>query len=143
MRIADYTLKLLGLSQTLRKWLGVIAKLDGSRQEKIAKFADAIAGTLARAVDAFERIEKDPSDRAARRSAVRELGRLTGYVENIVATLEGHVDGRRLAGIKRRLEGIADENLIASSVKNVDAVRIERLLECEGYFRALADGLRT
>ncbi len=30
-----------------------------------------------------------------------------------------------------------------SAVKSADAQRIERLLEAEGYFRALADGLRT
>jgi hypothetical protein len=28
-------------------------------------------------------------------------------------------------------------------VEHADALRIERLLEAEGYFRALADGLRT
>jgi hypothetical protein len=143
MRLADYTLKLLGLSQTMRRWLGVIAKLDEGRQEKIARFADAIAGTLARTVDAFERIEKHPNDRAARRAAIRELGRLSGYVENIVAALEGHVDGRRLAGMKKRLEGLADETLMIQSVRNADAARIERLLASEGYFRALADGLRA
>jgi hypothetical protein len=143
MRLADYTLKLLGLSQTMRRWLGVIAKLDEGRQEKIARFADAIAGTLARTVDAFERIEKQPNDRVARRAAIRELGRLSGYVENIVAALEGHVDGRRLAGMKKRLEGLADETLMIQSVRNADAARIERLLASEGYFRALADGLRA
>jgi hypothetical protein len=30
-----------------------------------------------------------------------------------------------------------------AAVRSADAQRIERLLEAEGYFRALADGLRT
>ena len=141
--VVDYTRRLLGLSRALRAWLGLLAQLDGRRQDKVARFADAIAATLARAVEAFERIEKEPSSRSARRAAIRELGRLSGYVEGIVAALDGHVDGRRLAGIKKRLEGLAADGLIAASVNNADAQRIDRLSASEGYFRALADGLRT
>ena len=71
------------------------------------------------------------------------LLRNTGYVENIVAALEGRVDGRRLHGIRRRLEGLAEEGLISGTVQRADAARIDRLLASEGYFRALADSLRT
>ena len=45
---------------------------------------------------------------------MRELGRLSGYVENIVATLEGRIDGRRLSGIRRRLEALAEDSLITA-----------------------------
>ena len=143
LRLVDYTLKLLRLSQVLRQWHGLLAALDGTQREKIARFAEQIAGTLGRAAEAFERIERDPAERPAKRVAVRELGRLSGYVENIVAALEGRVDGRRLHGIRRRLEGLAEEGLISGTVQRADAARIDRLLASEGYFRTLADSLRT
>ncbi len=143
MRLVDYTLKLLGLSETMRKWQGVIAEVDDKRRDKVARFADEIAATLARAGDAFVRLDKDPADREAARIATREFGRLSGYVETIVATLEGRMDGRRLAGVKRRLEGLAADGLASASIEKANAARIERLAAAEGYFRALADGLRA
>ena len=143
MRLVDVTLKLLGITEAMRRWQGVIAEVDDKRRDRIARFADEIAGTLARAIQAFERLEKDPADKAAARVAVREFGRLGGYIETIVATLEGRVDGRRLQGVKRRLEGLALEGGIAASVSQADAARIERLAAAEGYFRALADSLRA
>jgi len=143
MRLVDYTLKLLGLSEAMRKWHGLLSALDHAQRDKIARFAEQIAATLARAAEAFERIEREPGEKLAKRAAVRELGRLSGYVENIVATLEGRIDGRRLNGIKRRLEALAEDSLIADAVRKADAARIDRLLASEGYFRALADALRT
>jgi hypothetical protein len=143
LRFVDYTLKLLRLSQVMRKWHDLLAALDGTQRERIARFAEQIAGTLGRAAEAFERIERDPGERQAKRVAVRELGRLSGYVENIVTALEGRVDGRRVRGIRRRLEGLAEEGLISGTVQRADAARIDRLLASEGYFRALADSLRT
>lgn len=143
MRLVDYTLKLLGLSEALRKWHGLLSALDAGQRDKVARFAEQIAATLGRTAQAFEQLERDPGHRSARRAAVRELGRLTGYVENIVATLEGRIDGRRLNGLKRRLEALAADRVIAETVSKADAARIDRLLACEGYFRALADALRT
>lgn len=143
MRLVDYTLKLLGISEALRRWQGVITALDDKRRDKVARYAEEIAGTLARACEAYGRLEAEPADKAAARSAIREFGRLQGYVENILAVLEGRVDGRRLTGLKRRLEGLAVEGLINSSIARADATRIERLAAAEGYFRALADGLRA
>lgn len=143
MRLVDYTLKLTGLSKAMRRWHGVLSALDAAQREKVARFAEQIAATLARAAEAFEQIERDPAERSARRTAIRELGRLSGYVENIVATLEGRIDGRRLNGIKRRLDSLAEEGLIAEAVRKANPPRIERLLAAEGYFRALADVLRA
>jgi hypothetical protein len=143
MRLVDYTLKVLGLSQAMRKWHSLMSALDQSQRDKVARFAEQIAATLARAAEAFERLEKQPGETLARRAAVREFGRLSGYVENIVATLEGRIDGRRLSGIRRRLEALAEDSLIADSVRRADAARINRLIEAEGYFRALADALRA
>jgi hypothetical protein len=143
MRLLDYTIKLLGLSETLHRWLGALATLEDGRREKVARYAEEIAATLGRAAAAFAQLERRPADARAQRLAVRELGRIAGYVEDIVKALEHHLDGRKLAGVKRRLEQLAAREPMQASVRGADAQRIERLLEAEGYFRALADGLRT
>lgn len=139
----DFTRKFLDLAKVLKDWRSVIFDAGQGRRERVARYAEAIADTLQRAGDAFRLLERDVDDRAAHRAAIREFGRLAGYVENIVATLDGRVDGRSIAGLKRRLEGLALEGLIARSVASADATRIQRLASAEGYFRALADGLRT
>ena len=64
-------------------------------------------------------------------------------MEDIITALDRHLDGRKLAGVKRRLEQLAAREPMRAAVRSADAQRIERLLEAEGYFRALADGLRT
>jgi hypothetical protein len=143
MRLLDFTIKLLGLSEAIHKWRGFLAELDSNRRAKVARYADEIAGTLARAAAAFAALERDPSTTRAARAAIRELGRIAGYVEDIVRALDNHIDGRKLAGIKRRLENLAEKEPIRAAVRRADAQRIERLLEAEGYFRALADGLRA
>ncbi len=143
MRIVDYTLKLLGITEIMRRWQSVIAEVDDRRRDRIARYAEEIAATLARATDAMEKLERDTTDKASARIITRELGRLGGYIENIVTTLEGRVDGRRLQGVKRRLEGLATDGLVASTLRSTDPKRIERLAAAEGYFRALADGLRA
>lgn len=143
MRIVDFTLKILGITEAMRRFQIVVSDVDDRRREKIARYADEIAGTLARAAEAFERLDRDPQDKAAARIATREFGRLSGYIENIVVTLDGRVDGRRLAGVKRRLEHLAKAGLISETVRRADAAHIERLAAAEGYFRALADGLRA
>lgn len=143
MRVVDVTLKLLGLTDALSKLQSVIASAGDTRRERIARYASEIAGTLERAARAFETLEMNPGDTAALRIAVREFGRLRGYVENITDTLDGRIDGRRLAGIKRRLESIASEGLIVENLGHIDPGRIERLAAAEGYFRALADSART
>ncbi|MDX2205529.1 MAG: hypothetical protein NW223_22455 [Hyphomicrobiaceae bacterium] len=142
MAIIDYTIKLLGLTEAITRWRESLLKLEAGRREKVAAYAEEIAATLARAAGAFAKLEKG-ANAAAEREAVRELGRIAGYVEDIVAALEDHLDGRKLAGVKRRLEGIAGREPVLKTVKAADAQRIERLLEAEGYFRALADGLRA
>jgi hypothetical protein len=53
------------------------------------------------------------------------------------------LDGRKLVGVKRRLEALAAKDPIVAAVHSADTERIGRLLEAEGYFRALADGLRA
>ena len=143
MRVVDVTLKLLGLTDALAKLQSVIAGVGDTRRQRIARYACDIAGTLARAATACETLETKPRDKAAIRIAVREFGRLRGYVENITDTLDGRIDGRRLAGVKRRLESIASEGLIVESLLHDAPGRIERITAAEGYFRALADSMRT
>lgn len=142
MRIADFTLKLLGLTESMRRWQGVLADIDDRRRDRIARYAEEIAGTLGRAAEGLDRLLKDPADRAAARITIRELGRLGGYIEGIVATLAGHLDGRRIAGLQRRLEGLAGKDVIHEAIRQADQGRVDRLAEAEGYFRALADALR-
>ena len=141
MGLLDYTNRLIGLSQTIHRWHGVLGELDAGRREKVARYAERIAETLSRAAAAFTVLEKDPASARASRQAIRELGRIAGYVEDIVSALRHHLDGRKLAGVKRRLDGLASKEPLRGA--GADARRIERLLEAEGYFRALADGLRA
>lgn len=143
MRLVDATLKILGLSGAIWRWQKLLSALEADHRERVARYAEAIAGSTARAVAAFERLVADPSDAAARRIGVRELARLSGYVEDLVATLEGAIDGRRLAGIKRRLEALSANGAIEATVGSAARDHIERLARAEGYLRALADGLRA
>jgi hypothetical protein len=143
MRLLDYTIKLLGLSETIHRWQGAVAKLDSERRESVAIYAERIAETLGRAAAILAVLEKEPGATRAAREAIRELGRIAGYVEDIVRALEHHLDGRKLAGVKRRLDRLAGGGPLRTLVQGADAQRIEHLLEAEGYFRALADGLRT
>ena len=143
MGLLDHTIRILGLSETILKWQGAITELSTERREKVAQYAEQIAATLARAAAAFSALEKDPANARAGREAVRELGRIAGYIEDIVRALEDHLDGRKLAGVKRRLELLTEKEPIRAAARKADAQRVERLLEAEGYFRALADGLRT
>jgi hypothetical protein len=138
-----YIAKLVGLSQTLHRWRGLIRELDAGQRGKVARYAEDIANTLARAAAALGRLETDPASVRAARDAVRELGRIAGYIEDIVKILEEHLDGRKVAGVKRRLEQLASREPLLSAAAGAYARRIERLVEAEGYFRALADGLRT
>ena len=151
MPFSIYTVKLLGLAQTLHRWLGVLCGLDRLNRERIAGYAEAIAATLARAADALNRLDcvsaGVQAHAAARIEAQRELGRITGYVETIVAVLEQHLDGRKLAGVKRRLDQLDVERFVLGVTGDqpsaLGSLRADRLLAAEGYFRALADGLRA
>jgi hypothetical protein len=120
-----------------------MSRLDKSKRAKVAEYALDIADSLSRLAAALERLENAAADRIAHRNAVREVGRLAGYVETIVETLRGHVDGRRLAGVERRLQGLADEDRVTGALTGAQALRIERIVAAEGYMRALADGLKT
>jgi len=143
MRLIDFTIKVLGLSETIHRWHGALSGLEAERREKVARYAEEIAATLGRAATALANSKERPAEPRAERAAIRELGRISGYVEDIVSALEHHLDGRKLAGVKRRLDQLAGKGPMLAAVRSADAQRIERLLEAEGYFRALADRLRA
>jgi hypothetical protein len=143
MRLAAYVQHLSAIAQTVHRWLTVAARLDGLRREKVALYAEEVAATLARAAGALGRLESTPDDRSAVLTATRELGRISGYLETIMAALEVHLDGRKRAGVKRRLEHLKPFDLEAA-IREFGAFRhARRLTSAEGYFRALADALRT
>jgi hypothetical protein len=141
--IAEYARCLLAIAETVHCWLAALGGLDAARRARLAAYADKIAETLQRAGEALCQLEGTPTDRPARERAVRELGRIAGYIETMVGALEHHLDGRKLAGVKRRLEVLRPGELTKSVVAGRKPIHIDRLASAEGYFRALADGLRT
>ena len=147
MPFSIYTMRLLGLAETLHRWLSLLCGLDRTNRERIAGYAEAIAATLGRAAKSLTQLDNQPGDLVARADAVRELGRITGYVETIMLVLESHLDGRKIAGVKRRLDQLDVERLVlavnAELPTPVGRLRADRLLAAEGYLRALADGLRA
>ena len=143
MRALDIALKLLGLADVICAWQAKLARLDKAKRAKVAEYAEAVADSLARLAGALEQLESNAADRVARRGALREIGRLAGYVETIVATLRGHLDGRRLAGVERRLKALSDEEGVADALSRIEPRRIEHIVAAEGYMHALADSLRT
>jgi hypothetical protein len=143
MRVSDYILKLLGLTETLQTWHSHLTKLAEDRRERVASFAEAMAATLARAAGALTTLEAEPGNLRAARTAIRELARVTGYMDDLVGVLDQHLDGRKLNGVKTRLERLDVPDPVRLAVETPNAYRIPALLEAEGYLRALADGLRT
>ncbi|MBA4129799.1 MAG: hypothetical protein C0519_00070 [Hyphomicrobium sp.] len=147
MRVPDYSKRILALAELLHRWVGQLMKLDAVRREKVARYAEEIAATLARAADAHHKLEAEPGHGPSQRALVREFGRISGYLETIVGVLHRHLDGRKLAGVKRRLEQLrpADPGVAPPTLPHVTAPQAaaDRLTAAEGYFRALADALRA
>lgn len=141
MRLSDYSKKLLALAETLSTWVQCAAALDTARRREIARYATQVADTLSRAATALETLALSPADAQAMTAAVREFGRISGYVETIVDVMRHHLDGRKLAGVIRRLEQLDEPNRDALSGAGALRLQIDRLTAAEGYFRALADGL--
>lgn len=143
MRLQAYAQHLISLGQTIYQWAGHLSELERERRDKVALYAEEIAATLARAANALAALEKAPDDRPALLSVTRELGRISGYVETIMSALQRHLDGRKRAGVKRRLEHLQPFELEAALAENGAFRQARRLTAAEGYFRALADALRA
>ena len=73
--------------------MALAARLDSLRREKVALYAEEIAATLGRASAALATLESRPDDRPSLLSATRELGRISGYVETIMAALMINLTG--------------------------------------------------
>ncbi len=145
MRIGEYTKTVLGLAETVYRWLNALTDLDMNRRLRIAQYAETIANTLERTATALDCYANEPKNRKARREAVREAARIRGYIETIVEVLRPHLDGRKVAGVKRRLDQLdADKSLLDpdTTMPGIQK-RVDRLTAAEGYFRALADGLKA
>jgi len=140
MQLQDFPRRCLAIAETISRWAGALGALDEERRAKVAGYAEAVADTLARASASASRLAADPGDKAAQRALVREVGRIGGYLETLVGVLQHHLDGRKLAGVKRRLEQLGPGR---RGLRAAHSIRIDRLLAAEGYFRALADSLRT
>lgn len=143
MAINAYAQHLLKIAEALHRWLAALSELDAKKRAKVAVYADEIAGTLARAADALQALEVRGNDQPATRQALKEFGRICGYLETIVGVLRRHLDGRKLAGVKRRLDQLESDRAPTFLAAPISRTAIERLLTAEGYFRALADGLRA
>ncbi len=141
MRFATYAKKVLAIAQTLNSWVASAAALDLARRRKIAKYSNQIGDTLARAADALDLLAREPGNRKALTMAVREFGRISGYIETICDVMRHHLDGRKLAGVKRRLEQLEEPNRDVLGGAHGLRHQIDRLTAAEGYFRALADGI--
>ena len=143
MRLADYAKHLTSLGETIYQWVVQLTEIDRQRREKVALYAEEIAATLARAATALAALEAAPHDRSALLTATRELGRISGYVETIMSALQHHLDGRKRAGVKRRLDTLAPFELEAAVAEHGAFRQARRLTAAEGFFRALADALRA
>lgn len=143
MNFTEYATRLTSLASTLLRWLSLAKRLDEAKRERAALYSEEIAATLARASAALAALEGSPGSAPALLSATRELGRIAGYVETILTAFAHHLDGRRRAGVKRRLE-ILEPFDVESALRTPGALRhARRLTSAEGYFRALADALRA
>ena len=77
MRLIDFTIKVLGLSETIHRWHGALSGLEAERREKVARYAEEIAATLGRAATALANLKERPAEPRAERAAIRELGRIS------------------------------------------------------------------
>jgi hypothetical protein len=143
MPLLEFPKRLLSIAETISTWAGSLMALDRARRAKVARYAEAIAETLGRAARHSVRLTAAPGDKVAQRGLIREFGRITGYLETLVGVLQHHLDGRKLAGVKRRLEQLGPRRPAAGSEAAAAKIRVDRLLAAEGYFRALADSLRV
>ncbi len=145
MPLSHYLSRIIALTELISQWRTYFHGLDRSRRLRVAHYATEIAATLSRAALWAEAIELDDGDVRAKRALYREMGRIQGYLETLFHVLSDHLDGRKLAGVKRRLKALSltsDGAPLVSSQAAASA-RINQLVAAEGYFRALADGLRV
>ncbi|MEO0620103.1 MAG: hypothetical protein AAFZ01_12605 [Pseudomonadota bacterium] len=155
MDVFQTAAQIFGLAEVVSGWHATLRKLDASRRSKVAAYCDTVADTLARAGEALSVLATsgapDGKKAHAARALTREIARLKGNLADLAELLEGELDGRKIAGVKRRLAGIVErrgvDTLLARArepgeVSGLDR-RLEMLSEAEGEFRALGDRLKV
>ncbi|MEI9898788.1 MAG: hypothetical protein WDN31_00160 [Hyphomicrobium sp.] len=143
MPIAEYARCLLAIAETVHCWLSQLNVLDAGRRARVAAYAEKIAATLSEPVEHCASSRWPPATGWRASGPCASWGRISGYIETMVEALEHHLDGRKLAGVKRRLEVLRPGELTKNVVAGRQPIHIDRLASAEGYFRALADALRT
>ncbi|MEL6289931.1 MAG: hypothetical protein AAFQ35_14280 [Pseudomonadota bacterium] len=147
--------QIFSLAEVVAGWHGSLRALDNTRRAKVAAYCDTVADTLARASDALA-VVAEPTSQARARTAAgrdlkRELTRLKGNLSDLTELLDGSLDGRKIAGVKRRLGGIVEGDAVdrlllraraPGEIAGLDR-RLDMLSEAEGEFRALADRLKV
>jgi len=68
-------------------------------------------------------------------------GRLRGYLDDLPDLLAPHLDGRKVHGLRRRLESLVPEERAALAAQTVTDTRVSAYFEAAGAFEALADRL--
>ncbi|MEO1206854.1 MAG: hypothetical protein AAFV45_11035 [Pseudomonadota bacterium] len=137
------TQQLIALAKTIAGWATELDKLNEEKRAKVADYVDKVADTLSRASGALDELVDDPGNKKQKRIAEQEFGRIKGYVDTIADVLQGHLDGRKLAGVKRRINGIDTDVRIAPRGSNTLPGIVAKIHEAEGYFRAISDALRA
>lgn len=57
MRGIELAKNILALAEVVHRWLGALSQLEPERKARVARCAEAIADTLARAADALSQID--------------------------------------------------------------------------------------
>jgi len=155
MEIFKTITQIFGIAEVVAGWSGALRNLNRGQRKTVATYCDTVADTLARAGDALATLADDNTKARAKDKATREvrreLSRLAGNIHDIAELLEGHLDGRKIAGVKRRLEGIVERQTIDAMLLETRKPgqiagfkrRMEMLAEAEGEFRALGDRLKV
>jgi hypothetical protein len=143
LRIPDYAQRLLRLAEIVHGWLGALSALDQKRRLRMAAYADEIAATLARAGNALHRLGASSSDRATEIEAIRELGASAAISRPSSTCSSITLTDASSRALKGGPISFARGELRRCVVSGRKPIHIDRLASAEGYFRALADGLKT
>ena len=106
-----------------------------SAAPRVAAYAEKIAATLERAGEALRRLEAAPDDRGARERAIRELGRISGYIETSSAPWSITLTGASSQALKGGSSSFGREELHRSVVAGRKPIpSIDRLASGGGLF---------
>ncbi|MEL7542231.1 MAG: hypothetical protein AAGJ70_00490 [Pseudomonadota bacterium] len=139
MDVFQTAVQIFGLAEVVGGWHSALHKLDASRRTKVASYCDTVADTLARATEALSLLATADAPNTKKVSAARalrrEIARLKGNLADLAELLEGELDGRKIAGVKRRLAGIVEgrgvDTLLARARAPGEVAGLDRRLNAE------------